>query len=160
MIEEKYCSLYVNDMHLIVMLIPYIEKDLENGNKIVTILQNSLEEEVNTFIGKVNLTNAKKNKIKEIQWNKSLLSGEQIGEITGKTILVKGDYEFINIINNYIGKNKGNKVINCFSLEEFENNSGEILENHGAILNTLGVRKISTMFETNKMLKKRLEVRG
>ena len=35
---ENVCSLYVNNMHLIVMLIPYIERELEKGRKIVTIL--------------------------------------------------------------------------------------------------------------------------
>ena len=34
-------------------------------------------------------------------------------------------------------------------LEEFETNSREILEKHDAILNTLGVKKISEMFKTN-----------
>ena len=150
MVENKYCSLYVSDMHLIVMLIPYIEKELEKGSKIVTILENSLEDEINTFMDKINLGKSKKNNIKKIRWNKNLLSEEQIGEIRGKIVLVKGEMEFIDNVNRIL--NESNKIINCYKLDEFEQNSREVLENHEAILNTLGVRKISGMFQTNKMM--------
>ena len=150
---KKYCSLYVNDMHLIVMLIPYIEKELESGNEIVTILEDSLDDEVNTFIGKVNLGKLKKNKIKKIRWDKNLLSAEQIGEIRDKTVLVKGNYDFVNNINKNFKKDGVLRIINCFTLDDFEGNSREILENHDAILNTLGIKKIPEMFKTNKILK-------
>lgn len=92
---QRYCSLYVNDMHLIVMLIPYIERELEKKEKIITILENDLENEIDTIVKKVNLGREKKNKIKRINWKKNLLSKEQIGEIKGETILIKGSYEFI-----------------------------------------------------------------
>ena len=70
MVEEsklqKFCSLYVNEMHLIVMIIPYIESELEKGRKVVTVLENSLEDEMKIFLNKVNLGKTKKTKIKKI----------------------------------------------------------------------------------------------
>ena len=83
MVEEKYCCLYVNNMHLIVMLIPYIEKALEE-NEIITIFEDSLEDEVSMFLNKVNISKSKKNKLKKMNWNQSLLSEEQIKKISGK----------------------------------------------------------------------------
>lgn len=148
---QRYCSLYVNDMHLIVMLIPYIEKELEKKEKIITIFENDLDNEIDTIVKKVNLGKEKKNKIKKINWKKNLLSKEQIGEIMWKTILVKGSYEFIQSINEFIKKDN-NRVINCFDIEVFERKSREILEQHDAILNTSGIRKISEMFKMNKTL--------
>lgn len=148
---QKYCSMYANDMHLVVMLIPYIEKELEKGNKITTILEDSLEKEVNFIVKKVNLGKSKKNKIRNIKWNKSLLFEEQIAEIRNRTILVKGSNEFINNVNNaLIGKK--NKIINCYDVETFEENSREILEGHNAILNTSGVRRIPEIFQVHKRL--------
>ena len=148
---QKYCGVYANDMHLIVMLITYIEKDLEKGNKITTILEDSLEKEVNFIVKKVNLGKSKKNKIKNIKWNKNLLSDEQIAEIRNKIIFVKGSNEFINNVNNsLIGKK--NKIINCYDIETFEENSREILEEHSAILNTSGVRRIPEIFQVHKRL--------
>ena len=148
MVENKYCSLYVNNMHLIVMLIPYIENELEN--EIVTILEDGLRDEIDTFISKVNLGKIKKKKLRNINWDKCLLSNEQIGEIHGKTILVKGNYCFIKNVNKIICDD--NRVINCVMMDEFEENSREILENHGSILNTMGVKKISEMFQMNKLM--------
>lgn len=148
---QKYCSMYVNDMHLIVMLIPYIEKELEKGNKIITILEESLEEEIRFIIKKVNLGKSKKNKIRNIRWNKNLLSEEQIAEIRNKTIFIKGSNEFINNANNALAGKK-NKIINCYDVETFEKNSREILESHNAILNTSGIKRIPEIFQVQKRL--------
>ncbi len=148
---QRYCSLYVNDMHLIVMLIPYIEKELEKKEKIITILENDLENEIDTIVKKVNLGREKKNKIKRINWKKNLLSKEQIGEIKGETILIKGSYEFIQSVNGVL-KTEDNRVIDCYDIDTFEQNSRTILEQHNAILNTSGIRKISDMFQINKTL--------
>lgn len=148
---QRYCSLYVNDMHLIVMLIPYIERELEKKEKIITILENDLENEIDTIVKKVNLGREKKNKIKRINWKKNLLSKEQIGEIKGETILIKGSYEFIQSVNEVL-KTEDNRVIDCYDIDTFEKNSRTILEQHNAILNTSGIRKISDMFQINKTL--------
>ena len=148
---QRYCSLYVNDMHLIVMLIPYIERELETKEKIITILENDLENEIDTIVKKVNLGREKKNKIKRINWKKNLLSKEQIGEIKGETILIKGSYEFIQSVNEVL-KTEDNRVIDCYDIDTFEQNSRTILEQHNAILNTSGIRKISDMFQINKTL--------
>lgn len=148
---QRYCSLYVNDMHLIVMLIPYIERELEKKEKIITILGNDLENEIDTIVKKVNLGREKKNKIKRINWKKNLLSKEQIGEIKGETILIKGSYEFIRSVNEVL-KTEDNRVIDCYDIDTFEQNSRTILEQHNAILNTSGIRKISDMFQINKTL--------
>ena len=148
---QRYCSLYVNDMHLIVMLIPYIERELEKKEKIITILENDLENEIDTIVKKVNLGREKKNKIKRINWKKNLLSKEQIGGIKGETILIKGSYEFIQSVNEVL-KTEDNIVIDCYDIDTFEQNSRTILEQHNAILNTSGIRKISDMFQINKTL--------
>lgn len=144
----RICSLYVNPMHLIVMLIPYIEKELEKGNKVVTILENDLREEVGTLINKVNLPKKKKKGLKAIDWNKTRLSFEEIESIKDSVVLVNGSYEFIQDVNRILNDNN-RKVINCFELETFEENSRDILENHCKILNTLGEKDISEMFHQN-----------
>ena len=148
--HDKICTLYVNQMHLIVMLIPYIEKELEKGNKIVTILENDLREEVGTLVNKVNLPRKKKKGLKAINWNKTRLSFEEIESIKDSVVLVNGSYDFIKDVNRILNADN-KKVINCFELGVFEENSREILENHYKILNTLGEKDISEMFHPNMM---------
>ena len=156
MVEEsktqRYCSLYANKMHLIVMLIPYIEKELEKGKKIITILEDGLENEINFFMDKVILGRSKKAKIKKINWSKSLLSNEQIKQIKKKIIIVQGSYEYVMEVNQKLKDNKKLKIINCIEFTKFEENSREILEKHDAILNTSGVKKIPEIFKINSCL--------
>ena len=56
---ERICSLYVNEMHLVVMLIPYIEKNLERNVKIVTILEKDLNNELDVLLERTNLNESK-----------------------------------------------------------------------------------------------------
>lgn len=146
--NNKYCAICVNDMHLVVMLVPYIERELERGEKIVTILEKSLKDDVDTLTKKVNLGKSKKAKIKKINWNENTLTDEEIYNIKDKTVLIKGSYDFINKMNRSLNGDV-NKVINCFELEIFEDNSREILQGHDFILNTVGCKKISDMFHAN-----------
>lgn len=146
--NNKYCAICVNDMHLVVMLVPYIEKELEKGEKIVTILEKSLKNDVDTLTKKVNLGKSKRAKIKKINWDENILTDEEIYNIKDKTVLIKGSYDFINKMNMTLNE-KVKKVINCFELEVFEDNSREILEGHDFILNTAGCKKISEMFHVN-----------
>lgn len=157
MVEEsqtqKYCSLYANKMHLVVMLIPYIEKELEKGKKITTILEDGLENEINIFMKKVILGRLKRNKIKKINWNKNLLSNEQFEKLKNRTVIIQGSYEYVMKINQKICDNKNLKIINCIDFTEFEENSREILEKHSVIINTSGEKKIPEIFRMNSSIK-------
>ena len=147
---EKICSLYVNEVHLVVMLMPYIEKGLENNEKVVTILENSLEKELNMLLEKTNLNENKKEKIRNIGWiSKNLDEVEKIKDsLINKTVIVKGNNEFIERVDNIL-ENQKLKIINCICLEEFEKRAKEILSKHDKILNTLGEQDISEIFHIN-----------
>jgi len=111
--DNRYCAVCVNDMHLVVMLMPYIEKELEKGEKIVTIFEKSLKEETDLFYTKVNLEKSKKTKLKRIDWTENTASEKEILDIKNKTVIVKGSYDYINKVNKCLN-DKVNKVINCF----------------------------------------------
>ena len=146
--DNRYCAVCVNDMQLVVMLMPYIEKELEKGETIVTIFEKSLKEETDLFYTKVNLEKSKKTKLKRIDWTENTASEKEILDIKNKTVIVKGSYDYINKVNKCLN-DKVNKVINCFELNIFEENSREILKCHDYILNTSGIKKISDMFHMN-----------
>lgn len=148
--EEKVCSLYVNEMHLVVMLMPYIEKNLEKNEKIITAFEKDLNNEINVLLDKTNLNEFKKDKIKKINWSAKKI--EDIRNIKNKInngiIIVNGCREYEEMVNDII--NDSNiKIINCIKLEDFEKRANEILKKHNKILNTLGERDISEMFNIN-----------
>ena len=44
----KLCSFYVSDWHLVTMLLPYLNEEINKENKIVTLLETNIKEKGNT----------------------------------------------------------------------------------------------------------------
>lgn len=156
---KKICSFYVNDWHLTVMLLPYIKQEVENQKRIITFMEQNLEDNVTILLSKLNLKEDIKKQIKAIKWNintnlkyteieKTLKQGK--GETT---ILVSGKKDYIEKVNKSLekyGKNNKKqtiKIINCYEVSNFNKNIKEVLDSHDAILNTGGERPIEEVFE-------------
>ena len=152
---EKLCSFYVSDWHLVTMLLPYINKQIDEKANIITILEKDIEENIRTLIKKLNLKNEKK--ILDLNWKK--VNGIKYTEIEQElkklekqdilnVIFINGKKEYIDITNKNIEKfikdNKDKykqiqmKLINCYEVSEFNFNMQDILHNHDKILNTSG----------------------
>lgn len=156
---KKICSFYVNDWHLTVMLLPYIKQEVENQKRIITFMEQNLEDNVTILLSKLNLQEDIKKQIKAIKWNtntnlkyteieKTLKQGK--GETT---ILVSGKKDYIEKVNKSLEKYEKNnkkqtiKIINCYEVSNFNKNIKEVLDSHDAILNTGGERPIEEVFE-------------
>lgn len=160
---EKICSFYVSDWHLVTMLLPYINKKIEEKSKITTILEKDIESNIETLVEKLNLK--KSEKILEINWEKQevkkysklaqILSKQIDNNATENIILVNGTKEYIDKVNKnlnkYISNLKENKtkikIINFYEVLEFNYNITEILDEHDKILNTSGEKEIYEVFE-------------
>ena len=73
-------------------------------------------------------------------------------------ILISGSKKYIKTVNEmverYFNKYRNNKkyitIINCFEVEEFDDDIREILDEHDFIINTSGINKIEDIFEVYK----------
>ena len=109
---EKICSFYVSDWHLVTMLLPYINKKIEEKSKITTILEKDIESNIETLVEKLNLK--KSEKILEINWKKQevkkysklaqILSKQIDNNATENIILVNGTKEYIDKVNKNLNK--------------------------------------------------------
>ena len=159
----KLCSFYVSDWHLVTMLLPYINRKINEQAKIATILEKDIQENIKVLLEKLNLKN--KEKIEQINWTneqrKNIFSNiENSKEII---IIVNGGKDFIKNKNEKIEKyletheiNKKVKIINCFEVIEYNGSISDVLEEHDMVLNTSGEREISELFgnyENKKVLK-------
>lgn len=161
---EKLCSFYVSDWHLVTMLLPYINKQINEKANIITVLENDIEENIKTLITKLNLKNEKK--ILNLDWKKSngikysafqeKMNNLEEKEITN-VIFISGGKDYIDLTNKNIEKfirdNKEKiekmkiKIIDCYEVGEFNLNIQEILGKHNKILNTSGEKEICEVFE-------------
>lgn len=160
---EKLCSFYVSEWHLATMILPYISKKLNEGTKVITVLESNIEENIKTLIEKLNLENSKE--ILSINWKNTNskkysdienILKEEINKKDKNIILINGCQDYIEKnnanIEKWISKSeiKNIKIINFFEVTEFNHHIIEILNAHDRILNTSGEREISEVFEGYK----------
>lgn len=160
---ERLCSFYVNDWHLVTMLLPYINKQINEKANIITILGNNIEQNVKTLISKLNLKNEQE--ILKLDW--SALKELKEEDITGKlkslkenniknVVFISGNKTYIDIINQNVEKYMKEeknvqdiniKIIDCYEVGEFNINMKAILEEHDKMLNTSGEKNINDVFD-------------
>lgn len=162
---ERLCSFYVSDWHLVTMILPYINKELNEKANITTVLEKNIEENIKTLISKLNLKNEKE--ILGIDWKES--QGMKYSELDRKLkasikkenssniIFISGSKDYIDFVNQNVDKwvnqnvdNLGQctiKIINCYEVTEFNSSIHEILDSHDKVLNTAGEKYIYEVFD-------------
>lgn len=154
---KRMSSFYVNEVHLITMLLPYIEGKIKKDCKIHTILQNNLDKTVNVLLERLNLKDEVKLKIKSIDWKIKTVEEyidkeKNINDKSINYILINGDSKFISKANNVLEELNTNKedrklvIINCYDIIEFNKNIIDILNYTDKILNTSGEHEIEEIF--------------
>ena len=150
---KTLCSFYVSDVHLSVMLIPYISKQLSEDVEVTTIFENLDKQKIEEILNKTNVKD--KRKILKIDWSKKNNSKiKKLNKVldTNKdvVVIIGGSQKFISSYNEKVFKvilNKeykyqNIKVINCFDINEVNCNVKNIAEKYGKILNTTGEKVV------------------
>lgn len=126
---DTYC-IYANDFHLEMILLPYIKENLQM-KKFIILTENNLESSIRILLDRTNLSDENKEKIYNLNWNNNIK--EKISYIKNYknnnedfTIIIKGNFDFINNIINQISSvdssniNININIIRCYSIEEVE----------------------------------------
>ena len=144
--EDMICSFCVNDYHLAVMLVPYIYEAINEGRKVITFFDRSLED----IIKKVILTNQKFWKNEEcfnnIDFGKNRFDklAEKFEKVQNSdVVIVVGKDDFIERINRLLINFHTNfTLLNCFNISDIAKNENFKISNYSKILNTKGLEKI------------------
>lgn len=148
--REKLCMFFASDYHFEMVSLPYINENLKKDRNIIVITENNLDETVNKLLSNINLTKDEKDKIKKIDWeNNDVNKFKQIkkaNENKKETIIfIKGKENYIDTINkniyNWIDVNEI-KVIDCYDINEVQDDVSNIAGKYGKILSTSGVEKL------------------
>ena len=68
---EKTCSFYASDYHLEMIMIPYINKKIEEKTNVTILTERNLSETIKDVISKINLSESRKKEILKLNWKKS-----------------------------------------------------------------------------------------
>lgn len=136
---DKLCCFYVSDFHLEMILLPYINKKI-NENIIIKTDKN-LRDTIETLISKMNLKEENKEKILRLGWN---IDEKQKVEDKSNIIII-GNEEYIKKENEIIKKDniKDVTVIDCYYFEDIKDKISNIICNYKKNLNTMGLEDIS-----------------
>ena len=152
---KKLCNFYVNDLHLSVMLLPYISRQIDEDVEITTIFEKMEKQDMEEILNKLNVRNRKQ--ILNVNWfdsnkdsydkiNDAINNG--IKDKKNITIIIGGNKKYIldnnKMITEMCKNNKSNiKIIDCYSVEEISNEMRDIIKDYDGVLNTLGEIKTS-----------------
>ena len=149
---KKLCNFYVSDLHLSVMLLPYLSKQINEDVEITTIFEKLDKENIEAVLEKLNVKN--KEEILNINWfNSNKDTYEKIENTIDKsinknkktTIIIGGNKNYIlknnETIMRYLNskKNISNiKIIDCYNVEEVGMDMKSIVKKYDGLLNTSG----------------------
>lgn len=156
---KKLCNFYVSDLHLSVMLLPYLSRQINEDVEITTIFEKIEKRNIETVLDKLNIKN--KEKILNINWlNSSKNTNEEIektikkeiGKEKDNIIIIGGNKKYISENNENIKKilkennnNSNIKIIDCYNVEEVGYDMKNIVKSYDGILNTSGEVNVATI---------------
>lgn len=133
--SRKYCCFYVSEFHLEMILLPYIKENLEKY-KINIFTQENLLESMKVLLDRTNLKNEDKNKIINLNWNKTDLEDICLDDSDENIIIVNGDESYIEEVNKNLRNLNNISVVDCYNVNRNDINVNKIQEKYSEILNT------------------------
>ena len=103
---EKICCFYVSEFHLEMILVPYINKKIDENITILT--EKNLKETLEILISKMNLKEENKEKILKLEWD----GEEKIKE--NSNIIIIGSKKYIQNKNEEIKNKNAKSVLDCY----------------------------------------------
>ncbi len=148
--EEKLCLFFASDYHFEMISLPYINESLKKNKDVVIMTENDLGNSVNKVISSINLNEEEKNRLNKIDWkNDELNKFKEVknADKDGKELLifVKGRENYINNMNKNIENwtnLKNVEIVDCYDINEVQNNAGEIAKQYDNVLFSSGLEKM------------------
>jgi ABC-type antimicrobial peptide transport system permease subunit len=149
--KEKNCLFFASDYHFEMISLPYINKSIKNNKEVIVISENNLENTINKLLLQVNLEDDEKDKILKIDWkNNDFDKFKEIKEADKEKrntiVFIKGKENYIKNVNknleNWIKDDNKIEIIDCYDINEIEENVEEITKKYNNILVTAGMKKL------------------
>lgn len=153
--KKRLCCFYVNDIHLITMLLPYINERINESTKVITILETDMSRGAKKVIK--GIQGRKSEDLLKISWKNKSLSYLSEADIKDKILIISGKDEFLNEANKIIENRKENcTILNCYEIMQGSSNLQKILDEHDKVVNTSGEKYPEEVFTgyTQKSYKK------
>lgn len=148
MLEDKICGFNVNEFHLVTMIMPYIYEKMNEGKNVSVFFEKDVHEIYEKVLNVNEIFWRNKEKLDKIDWGKTDSSNlpKKFGN-EADIVIVAGKKNFIDKINSLaINFHTKFTLVNCFEIDDFNNNLENIVKNYNKILCTKGVREVKELY--------------
>ena len=156
MSNQKICTFYVSEFHLLTIILPYINEKIEEKQDILILSENDLISSVKKYLKQ--LTSFYQNEeVLELNWKKF---NDNLTEkdLRKKEIFIIGEKDFIRKVNSKLEIKNVEQIIDCYRIKKLEE-IDEVPKDYNYILNTSGiceVGKISQNVQKRRTIKSQL----
>lgn len=153
---KKLCSFYVSNVHLSVMLLPYISNEVNEDVEITAIFEEINKDEIEQILNRLNIRNKEKilniNLINKTEKNFENKLNNCLKKEKRNTIIIGGSQDYVfnvnrNIQNFITNKNtiEISKIIDCYNIEELTDNINLIANQYDKIMNTITCLEVNNI---------------
>lgn len=143
--KKRLCSFYIDDIHLITKLLPYINERINESTEIVTVLESDISKSVKKVIA--GIQGKKSENLLKIDWSNKKVTDLYKMDIQDKLILINGTDEFMKKANEIIkNRSESCEILNCYEMMQGGSKLQEILDSHDKVVETAGEKYPEEVF--------------
>lgn len=132
--NKKMYVFYVSEFHLEMILLPFVNKKIEEKEKIIINTEYDLEDTMKVLLNRMNLKEENKEKILGLNWNKK----EKQEMYNKSNIITIGRQEYIDNINYEIKQENLNdiRMLDCYKFDDIKEEISDIANKYDGNFNT------------------------
>lgn len=132
--NKKMYVFYVSEFHLEMILLPFVNKKIEEKEKIIINTEYDLEDTMKVLLNRMNLKEENKEKILGLNWNKK----EKQEMYNESNIITIGRQEYIDKINYEIKQENLNNIrmLDCYKFDDIKEEISDIANKYDGNFNT------------------------
>ena len=132
--NKKMYVFYVSEYHLEMILLPFVNRKIEEQEKIIINTEYNLEDTMKVLLNRMNLKEENKEKILGLNWNKK----EKQEMYNKSNIITIGKQDYINKINHEIEQENLNniRILDCYKFDEIKEEIKDITNKYDGNFNT------------------------
>ncbi len=132
--NKKMYVFYVSEFHLEMILLPFVNKKIEEKEKIIINTEYDLEDTMKVLLNRMNLKEENKEKILGLNWNKK----EKQEMYNKSNIITIGRQEYIDKINYEIKQENLNdiRMLDCYKFDDIKEEISDIANKYDGNFNT------------------------
>lgn len=139
--QERICCFYANEVHLQIMILPYIASKLETNEKVYLINKDNMEKSIKNTIRKINLKETKKEEILKLNWGDKI-SLKDINYEENINIIINGSEDFNDKVTKELKDYSKMNIINSYNLEKISDIE-KIKSQYKKTINSIGIKEFA-----------------